>query len=469
MTALANTPGNRIIAAFFWVLLRVAAIALAALSVWATTTGVYAKLGGTEEAKIFSWAAGAMNVFAIFLFFRGTVLWKQARRFGAAICFTVASLIVAAAVIYDRTGIQVILERNNLVASASEAESNNRDELIAAATARVERAAADSAAALRGKEIAQEALDRESATGFGDRSQAAADALREANATLSSARADLRAAEEALATARAIPVESGVSLGDAADAADTGELALGAILWGLSALLEIVSALAPSLLGLRISDRVDRGGDGLSDEERAVLSGLPDHMRGGFRDMLAMQRAARALANLQDQPRHAAPPPARLVPAPPPPQSEPIEPSPKPDKAGRDLLAGMRAVRSVHADKRRRIESENDSQNQNTLRARGNESEAPVVNLNERRDDMRKSRSIPPHVQAAGELFDKLSNVVGASALETWVNQAGPGRVIGLRDSLKNLPAGGIEKARLPADLLEIEKQSQKGAGDGNA
>lgn len=473
MTALEDTPGNRAIAALFWILLRAAAIALAALSVLATTTGVYNGLGATPEAAAFAAAAGAMNVVGIFLFYRGTVLWSQSKRVGAIVCFLIGSAIIATAVNYDRIGLEVLLTRVSLIDQRAADQGQNRDALIAAAEARVTRADADLTSALRGKEIAQEALDRESATGFGERSQAAAEALEEANADLAQSRANLLAAEEALAEARALPAQGDVSISDAAGAVRLSDAQVGAIIWGLSILLETVSALLPSLLGLRISDRVRRRASFVSPDQQAAFAELGP-MGDALLQAAQLKGALRVIAEMDAQPTPASQPATQLVPPPAPVQGEaPSTPTaPRSEAMAAALGATFNKSREWYLAERQGRDAANDAQSRGELRDR-QERAAPQVRRRRRglgiveggKEAQMPSREIVDIAEGYRRDLRARAEREGAdmARVEDWIAKATNDADRKMLRQLVDYP----ETTTLPTAWFEGEKHSQGGQGDG--
>ena len=305
------TSVNTVIAALIWIGMRAAAVGLAALSVYTTSTGVFVGLGGSEYAQIYSYAAGAINVVLIFLAYRVGVFAEEGRRGRAILTSIIVSGGIFFAVTQDRVGIEVLFFQTDAAAEDAVADEGQRETRIAEARARRDEALRARDLALRGVEIAQEAYGNEASTGIGDRAEAGGTILADANATLLQAREDLRAAEQALDALLAVKVGGDAGIEEAS--ASVGAWQREVTLWGLSALLETLSALSCTLLGLRITDRLDKREDGLNDAQREALAGMPPQMRQAWETSFAMQNAMAAAARAQgvvtEGPAHSTPPP----------------------------------------------------------------------------------------------------------------------------------------------------------------
>lgn len=335
---------NSLIAASMFVTIRVVAIGICLSAATLSAAGAYFGYGqgdfGIAVAVVYIFISLAI----VFFSYRGGV-YLQRRNYALAIgCAVAITYGVYNTVQQNEAGLKIALAVVEDLRAREEGRSTDRsaavadaDAAIASARETLDQAKAAVAILIEQSRVTTGAVEEESATGFGARSEAASATMQESNASLEKATAARETAQQAYDKAiedkRALLIAASAS-GDEGASSEPTALELASIAAASISTPEHRAALAETtaiaieafnaviflLLGLNLSDQAERrSGDGLSDEDRAAIEAAPPAMRQGLADALRMQRAVKALSQMGGAPATPAPPP----PAPVPPEGEP--------------------------------------------------------------------------------------------------------------------------------------------------
>lgn len=399
------------------------ALLLIAVSLGMTGGGTWVASAGSQYKLLIIAGVCGINLMGVFLSDEMFREWGAGNTGRALLLTTIVIAILGLAANQDQIALRQIFDRSDNAAQVATQSGDLRDRRIDRAEQRVE-TARDALPALQQQvEVATAALAQESATGFGERSQAAQAAVAEANATLTDARQDLAAAEEALAELLEGTEIEGLS--DAAIASQISPEQRWMLIWLAPILIEVLGIAGAALLRLRLRPR--------EEEERDRPITLADLER------LLTQRAS-------------APPPA---PQPDPPITPPQGPARDHGRAAMQAgLAAMGRVRNgdagaprgeaytprqsvaeVAADRKRREEF-----------ADANPPGGPVVNLARRRaldevETLAREQCIP------------------ADIWRKWADAAGVKELLGVADS-KRFPAAVL-------DAFHARRGDDAGAAEG--